>query len=123
MVLRSSILGLSAIVVLGAVITLGPWRPAARSAMTGGALLTATPSPAATSPVPEVVRQELAALPPGTILVPCLPGMPVLSPGVRPFRFPSFEMQHPAFRYLSDGYCADDPVATPLPFVVPTVDP
>ena len=79
-----------------------------------------TASPAAS--IPPDVQQQLNAMPPGTVIVACNPSIAVLPEGVRPFTPTGFAEAHPGFSYLSHGYCADNPNATPLPIDIPVVN-
>jgi len=90
-------------------------------------LLAAGPSSApatqgASVGLPSDVQAELRSLSPGTVIVPCNSSVSRLPEGVRPVTTLGFAFAHPGFRYLSHGYCADNPNATPIPLVVPVVD-
>jgi hypothetical protein len=81
------------------------------------------PATAASSAgLPADVQAELRSLAPGTVIVPCNSSVSVLPEGVQPDTTLGFSFAHPGFRYLSHGYCADNPNATPIPVVVPIVD-
>jgi hypothetical protein len=82
----------------------------------------ATSSAPATQGVglPSDVQAELSSLPVGTVIVPCTPTHPVM-PGVRTSHTTGWVARHPGFRYLSHGYCADNPNATPIPQAAPPI--
>lgn len=92
-----------------------------RTTTVSDAAATASPS-ASPEGLPSEVQAELDSLPAGTVIVPCNGAHPVLPRGIRPLRELGFEQAHPGFRYLSDGYCADNPSASPIPMTVPVVD-
>lgn len=90
-----------------------------------GGVVVSSPIPSASIPqstlapqpvLPADVQAELAALPSGTRIVPCNSSVAVFPEDVRPAPAFGFFQMHPGFRYLSHGYCADDPSATPAPF-------
>ena len=117
---------ISATVAAGSLLTLALLVAAVRSswsltASPAGAFTAVSPSPTSES-VPPEVQAELDALPSGTVIVPCMGNHPRLPDGIRPQRQLGFYLREPAFRYLSDGYCANDPNATPVPLTVPVVD-
>ena len=66
---------------------------------------------------PSDVLAELSSLPVGYVIVPCTSTQAVT--GVRTEHTAGWVARHPAFRYLSHGYCADNPNATPIPMVAP----
>jgi hypothetical protein len=70
--------------------------------------------------LPSDVLAELSSLPVGTVIVPCTPTHPVM-PGVRTSHTTGWVARHPGFRYLSHGYCADNPNATPIPQAAPPI--
>jgi hypothetical protein len=72
--------------------------------------------------LPSEVQAELSSLPVGYVIVPCSSTQAV-QPGVRGEHTLAWRARHPAYRYLSDGYCADNPNATPIPVVVPIQGP
>jgi hypothetical protein len=74
------------------------------------------------TPLPQHVQAQLDALPPGTRIVDCLPGVARMPEGLVVNRDPTFESWHPGFRYLADGYCADNPAATPIPIRMDSAD-
>lgn len=93
--------------------------PALAAGAPAAPITTAAPAPS----IPPDVQLQLQAMPPGTVIVPCNPSVSVLPEGVRPDTPTGFAEAHPGFRYLSHGYCADDPNATPIPMDLPLVDP
>ena len=99
----------------------GPSQVAATAASSEGT--SPTPASAASSAgLPADVQAELRSLSPGTVIVPCNSSVAVLPDSVLPDLPLGFPQAHPGFRYLSHGYCADNPNATPMPIVVPNVD-
>jgi hypothetical protein len=72
----------------------------------------------ASEALPSDVQAELSSLPVGYVIVPCTAAHPVM-PGVRTSHTSGWAARHPSFRYLSHGYCAENPNATPMPVVAP----
>ena len=113
------------VVVIGALAVVFAFQVAGAPGVSTGA--DPTPSPAASgsedqSSLPAVVQAQLDALPPGTKIVDCLPGVPRLPQNVTMNRTAGFYQQRPGFHDLALGYCADDPDATAAPMRVDSVD-
>ena len=93
------------------------------SAPVASATPSATPpaSSGSVASLPSEVSAALSRLPPGTVIVPCTAAHPTL-PGVHIERQLGFALREPGFYVLPDGYCANDPSATPLPSIAPVLD-
>ncbi len=72
--------------------------------------------------LPPIVEQQLSALPAGTKIVDCLPGVPRLPEGLIVNRALGFYQARPGFHELGKGYCAEDPNATPVPMRIDNAD-
>ncbi len=91
------------------------------SAPVASATPSATASSGSVASLPSEVSAALSRLPPGTVIVPCTAAHPTLS-GVHIERQLGFALREPGFYMLPDGYCADDPSATPQPLIAPVLD-
>jgi hypothetical protein len=81
-----------------------------------GTAASSAPSAArSAAPIPADTLEQLAKAPPGVAIVPCSSSEPIRPDGSMYSTNPVWAAQHPAFRQLAHGYCADDPSATPLP--------
>jgi hypothetical protein len=67
--------------------------------------------------------EEFATLPKGTLIVDCFPNQKQLPAGSRFESNPGLTQMRPGLHFLSDGRCALDPNATPIPIRQDNVDP
>ena len=126
--LRRTTIGVGTAVVLVILVALIiAMRPAATTTLAQAAPA-GTPQPAQQSDepaagVPSDVQSELARLPKGTVIVDCMPGVPLMPEGITPSRAAGWFQLHPGFRQLSHGYCVDNPSAVVTEIREDRVDP